>query len=432
MSVATLLSTIILLLMILFSLKDLTYGVCIFLMVRILVPEDVRFSVGNISLNTAIIVVLIFMILFQSIIKDGKLRYNKRFNRSVWVFCIYCAIALILSDYSEFGSQIGYLLQFIITDITPCILAASIIKNKAEVLLVIKAFMIACFITTSYGIISYFTQSNPYRLLWSTVTTSTNEDYWFGNFTTSTFVSINSFGYFIGLSFPFVAFLYNKKIYEKYSKILLVLLAVCALMGKKRTTIVVLLCYVLMWFISENLRKRLKYLVYSMPVVATALVLIFSIPNLKSIKNIIITSLLFWNDNIYNSVTMGNGGSDWALRLRQLSYPFIEIKSNLLFGHGFGWCNWYLSRGVIHPVLFGFETLSAQAICEFGLLAFVIYAIIFVGLYKFADAKSKNKYVLLFLITSIIQMFGTGAVYWYLEILMVLLMRITNKIMEKK
>ena len=427
MGIATLLSIIIFLLMIMFSLADLTYGVCIFLMVRILVPEDVRLPFVNISLNTGIIVVLFVMTIFQGFVKGERLKYNKNFIRGVAVFCIYCVISLLLAEYSDLNSQIEYFLQFLITDILPCILALSILKSERNVLLVIKIYLITCLITTSYGIFSYFLRSNPYRLFWATNLTGTNANYWYGNFTTSTFVSTNSFGYFIGLSFPLVAFLLNRGIFKKYSKIVLVLLAVCSLMSKKRTTIVVLLCYAVLWFISGNIKKRLKYLVYSMPVIVVAFGLIFTIPSFESIKNVIITSAFFWNDSVYNSITLGNGGSNWALRLRQLVYPFIEIKENLIFGHGFGWCSWYLSRGVIHPILFGFETLVAQAICEFGLVSFILYPLLFSGLYKFADVKSKNKYVLLFLIISIIQMLGTGAVYWYLELLLVLLMRLVNE-----
>ena len=340
---------------------------------------------------------------------------------------MYCVISLLLSEYSDLGSQMGYFIQFLITDIMPCIIATSVLKSEKDVLLVVKSFLITCLITTLYGVISYFLQSNPYRLLWAAASNETNQSYWYGNFTTSTFVSTNSFGYFIGLSFPFVAFLLSKGIYKKYSEAVLVLLAVCSLLGKKRTTIVVLLCYVLLWFISGNIKKRLKYLVYSIPVAVIAIAVIFTVPSFESTKNVIVTSVFFWNDSIYNSVTLGNGGSDWALRLRQLAYPFVEVKDNPIFGHGFGWCAWYLSRGIIHPVLFGFETLPAQAICEFGLMAFILYPLLFVGLYKFADAKTKNKYVLLFLITSIVQMFGTGAVYWYLELLLVLLIRLTNE-----
>lgn len=427
MGIATLLSMMIFLLMIAFSLINLTYGVCIFLMVRILVPEDVRLPFANISLNTGIIAALFIMTILQSIVRNGRLGYNKKITRGVVAFCVYCVISLLLSEYSDLESQMGYFIQFLITDIMPCIIAASVLKSEKDVLLVVKSFLITCLITTLYGVISYFLQSNPYRLLWAAASNETNQIYWYGNFTTSTFVSTNSFGYFIGLSFPFVAFLLSKGIYKKYSEAVLVLLAVCSLLGKKRTTIVVLLCYVLLWFISGNIKKRLKYLVYSIPVAVIAIAVIFTVPSFESTKNVIVTSVFFWNDSIYNSVTLGNGGSDWALRLRQLAYPFVEVKDNPIFGHGFGWCTWYLSRGIIHPVLFGFETLPAQAICEFGLMAFILYPLLFVGLYKFADAKTKNKYVLLFLITSIVQMFGTGAVYWYLELLLILLIRLTNE-----
>lgn len=427
MGIAAVLSITIFLLMIIFSLSNLTYGVCIFLMVRILVPEDVRLPFANISLNTGIIAVLFVATIFHSFVKNGRLRYNRKFTRGVLVFCVYCIASLLLSDYSNLGSQMGYFIQFLITDITPCVIAVSVLKSEKDVLIVIKTFLITCLITTSYGVISYFLQSNPYRLLWATTSTNSDQSYWFGNFTTSTFVSTNSFGYFIGLSFPFVAFILSKGIYKKYSKVALILLAVGSMLGKKRTTIVVLLCYVLLWFISGNIKKRLKYFVYSIPVIAIAMIMIFTVPSFESVKNMVITSVFFWNDSVYNSVTLGNGGSNWALRLRQLTYPFVEVKTNPIFGHGFGWCSWYLSRGVIHPVLFGFETLPAQAICEFGLVAFILYPILFIGLYKFANGKSRNKYVTLFFITSILQMLGTGAVYWYLELLLVLLMRLTNE-----
>lgn len=426
MEIAALLSMVTILLMIILSLVDITYGVCIFLMVRILVPEDVRIPFANISLNTAIIMILFIMTIFNSVVKGGRIRCNKKFIGGILAFCVYCTVTLTLAEYGEFSDQMGYFVQFLITDITPCILAMLLLKKKKDVLLVVKSFLIACIITASYGIISYFLQSNPYRVLWSSTSNTASDSYWYGKFTTSTFVSTNSLGYFIGLSFPFVAFLLNKKIYVKYSKIALVLLAICSLMGKKRTTIVVLLCYGAMWFISGNTKKRLKYLAYGIPALIVFLVIVFTVPSFESVKNVIVTSVFFWNDKLYKSVTLGNGGSNWALRLRQLTYPFVEVKNNPILGHGFGWCSWYLAKEGIHPVLFGFETLPAQAICEFGMISFVLYPLLFLGLYKFADAKSKDKYVSLFLATSIIQMIGTGAVYWYLELLIILFMRLTN------
>ena len=78
MGIATLLSMMIFLIMISFSLINLTYGVCIFLMVRILVPEDVRLPFANISLNTGIIAALFIMTILQSIVRNGRLGYNKK------------------------------------------------------------------------------------------------------------------------------------------------------------------------------------------------------------------------------------------------------------------------------------------------------------------------------------------------------------------
>lgn len=424
---ANVISVILIVLIVVMSLKNLTNGFCLFLMTRVLVPEDVRFPIGNLSLNTAIILVLFFMTLINGFCNNEKIKYNRKFMLAVASFFVYAVFSLILSEYSNFEYQIGYVLQFFITDIMPGILAICILKRKKDILTVVKVFLVTCIIVGIYGIFSYCIQSNPYRMLWSSVSSTLTEKYWYGNYTTSTFTSTNALGYFIGLSFPFVAFLLNKKIYKNYSQIALVLLAIGAVLGKKRTTIVVLCCYFLMWFISGNIKKRFKYLVFSIPIIIGFLVAIFTIPSLGSLKNMLITSIFFWDDSTYNAVTLGNGGSTMALRVRQLMYPFTEIKDNIIFGHGIGWCSWYLSRGVIHPMLFGFESLPSQAICEFGIFSFIIYPLIFVGLYKFGDKKTKDKYVLLFVITSIIQMVATGQVYWYLELVMIILMRLVNE-----
>ena len=427
MGIVALLEITVFLLMIFLSFENLSYGVCLFLIVRILVPENVRLPFVNISLNTGLIATLFVMTILKSCIKDERLKYNRSFVKCILGFCIYCLISLFLSNYSDFAIQMGYFVQFLITDIMPCVIAVSVLKSEKDILLVIKTFLITCIITTSYGVISYFLHSNPYLLLWGMEVPDINQIFWFGNFTTSTFVSTNSFGYFIGLSFPFVSFLLSKGIYKKYSAVVLILLAVCSLMGKKRTTIVVLLFYMFIWFLNGNIKRKLRYLFYVIPIVIIVIIIIFTVPSFESIRNVIVTSVFFWNDSMYNSVTLGNGGSDWALRLRQLTYPFVEIESNPIFGHGVGWCSGYLSRGVRHPLLFGFETLPAQAICEFGLASFVLYPVLFVWLYKFANVKKKDKYILLFMLTSIMQMFGTGANYWYLELLFVLLMRLVNE-----
>lgn len=433
MDVAEIISIILILLLVILSLKNLTYGFCEFLVVRILIPESVRFPFGDLSLNTGMIVTLLLLTLISSCINGRKLRCNKNFINGLLMLIISIITLLLLSDYGNLSYQIGYMIQFIITDIMPFVLAAFIIREKKDALIVINAFLTAiCFICV-YGIISYFLGRNPYLLFFSGNDWNVHE-YWYGNFTTATFVSTNAFGYFISLSVPFISFLVNRNVFSNKSKVALVLLLINAILCKKRTTIVVLLLFAVMWFISGNFKKRIKYVMYSIPLIVISLVFIFVNPSLSVLKNFIITSVFFWNDSIFNSVTTVSGGSSMSLRLAQMLYPYTEIKSNLLFGHGFGWCSWFLSKGSIHPVLFGFESLFSQAICEFGLMAFIIYPVVFRILYTFIQNRQKDKYILLFIISSTVLMIGTGAIYWYLELVMLLLMKVLcqNNIKDEK
>lgn len=416
---------IVLLLVLVITTKNLTYGFCSFVLIRILIPESVRLPFLGVSLNTMIILIL-FVVLLLKVIVKRQIICNKKLFFFLILIISYLYISLLFSNYSDLSAQAAGVFQFIITDILPFVLGAIIINDKRKLSILIKAFLLSCLISTSYGIISYLIQSNPYVSFWSTSDILRNEQ-WYGNYSTSTFVSTNSFGYFIGLSIPFMMFLRNKNIYSKLATISLVMLVINLVVAKKRTTIIIICFYFFMWFISENPKKRLKLATYSIPFLFVFIFCIFCLPQFESIKNVVLTSLFFWNDSYYNSVTNGIGGSTMGLRLRQFVYPFTEIKDNLLFGHGFGWCGWYLSTGKIHPILFGFESLISQAICEQGLLAILVYPFVFFKLYKFASFHKKDIDVTLFCLTFVVQMIGTGFTYMYLILIIILVMHLVNK-----
>lgn len=420
------LSLLLILFLIIASIKSRVYGFCLFLYIRILIPESVRFLNTSVSLNTVVIFVLFLMTVFLGSGVHGKFKYNKKLMLGILTYIAFTFIALLLSDYKDLSAQMGYLLQFIITDIMPIILCVMIVKSENDINIVCKNYLIICIIVGIYGIISYFLDYNPYLLFWSGTNEVNNIEQWYGNATASTFVSTNAFGYFIGLSVPFIVYIFYKGLYKNYSKTALFLLIICSFICKKRTIIVVLFFYATLLFLTSNFKSKRKYIMYGLPIIVLSLVTIFFVPSLESVKNVVISSLLFWDDSIYSSATMGNGGSNWLLRTRQFVYPFIEIKNNYIFGHGFGWCSVYLADGKIHPVLYGFETIVSQLICEYGLLSLVVFPLIFRKLYTFVNKNTNNKYVLLFLVASIVQMIGTGAIYWYLELTILMLMKVAS------
>ena len=248
--------------------KDNTYGLIIFLVTRILIPETVRLPGGIISLNTAVIMVLLSFTVLRIIKRNGRVKFNIGFIFAVCIFLIYSVIALIISDYGNISTQFNSLIKFFITDLLPPLLFVINIKKFSQVKKIIKAFVIISIICCSYGIISTLIGKNYYLLYVNQVFGADvyirNTNSWFGSETAGTFVSTNSFGYYISLSIPFLMYIRSKSISVKESNIAIGLLCVCAILCKKRTTFLVVLLYFLILFLSGDFKKRIKIVFLSL------------------------------------------------------------------------------------------------------------------------------------------------------------------------
>ena len=139
-----------------------------------------------------------------------------------------------------------------------------------------------------------------------------------------------------------------------------------------------------------------------------------NIEGAKSIRNMLESSLFFWDDNLRD--TNNVGGSSWELRMQQLLYPFVEVKDNLLFGHGYGWCQWYLLKYELHPILYGFETIFSTSVCEFGIMGYVLYPYLFYKSYKYSKPRKlltkQTNFQLLNIISELVLIIATGLNYF--------------------
>jgi hypothetical protein len=430
---ASLFSISIILFVVILSFCSTTTGLISFLIVRILVPEVARVN-NSISLNTGIIFALIFVFLIKTLLLKQKIYINKRFFALIAAFILYSVITLPLSNYGSLSGQYEMLFQFIVTDLFPPLLFISFISNEEQLRMIIKAYMVIAYVVCIYGIFCYIVGSNPYvsfiKDLYSSTTaingTSIASEAWYGKATSSTFIANNQFGYYLVFTISFLALLYHKCKDRLTSKdiskfvILFILLLICIVLSKKRTAVVAIVAFVIIWLVSGNIQKHLKLFLLLLIPIGGLLIVIFTVRAFSSIKNILLTSIFFWNDKYYSAVTNNNGGSNMVLRTRQVWYPFIEIKSNLLFGHGAEWCAWYTHEYTLHPILYGFETILASSICEFGILGYIIYFFIYFSLYKFSVSNTEDRrYEKIFFITVVIGAIGTGANYWYLFLILV-------------
>ena len=398
----------------------LLYLLSCFVAVRILVPESTRFLGSGISINTLVITVLFFSILLSGRLKISKV--DKKLVVIIAIYLLYCFITLFVASTGDFMAQLGNLIEFAITQCLPAIAALLIIKNKKQLELFNNTFVLATIVTCIYGIVTYLLKKNLYveALTGKVIEMST----WKGYATFATFTSTTTFGYFLALAIPYILYLLykNEKVKGKIIKLSLFLALICVILCKKRSAMVSIIgMAVLLAYMSPKTKKYFSRIIIVAVTVLLGIVLIKLIPGFEQLDNFITASVFFWNDKAVN-VTAGELGSTMELRIRQLVYPFVEINNNILFGHGFGWCGWYIKEHILHPILYGFESIFATSICELGILGLIVYPMFFFQLYKSYLLRTKSiDFGLLFLLTYIIDIVASGMNYFFLFLLLLVM-----------
>ena len=435
---------IILLVIGLVCLQKPRYALSYFVACRILVPENFRILNDAISFNTWNIFLCAVSILLygfkHNIIIDKS---EKKYTLSLLLYIAYSSVVLPLCDYGDLGAQYGNIFQFFITDILPALLMLIGINDERDLKCIIRSFMIASAISCTYGILTVVISYNPIGVLFGCNEMIINS--WKGASTSATFVSTNAFGYFLALAIPFVCYVAktDNNIKETdHLRVLIVLLLINLLLCKKRSAIIAILAFCVFLFIGYILRAKipkriLEHTLFLIISFALIVIIIFSIPAFSKIADYLKATFFFWNDNAVSGIAAtGELGSTMELRIRQVVYPFAEIHNNILFGHGFGWAGWYLGKYKLHPVLFGFESILASGICEFGVAAILVYAVLFKESYNYCKPCSSRKklinYALIFVLVYFVDIVATGFNYFFLFELMVVLMGKTEKLYRRR
>lgn len=400
------------------------YGIGSFLAVRILVPEVARMpGLEMLSYNSAIILIVLIIVIVKNFQVFYKCLLYDKYFKVLLLFIIISAILLPLSDYANLKFQYSYLLQYFFTDILPILLSVIVIKNQKDLSIVINIFLYASIICCVYAIITYVLQFNIYVNYFQAINgwrdVELGERLWYtsgrGVSTSGTFLHANGFGYFISMAIPICTYLLSVKKYNRFILVTtLVLLIINLFLCKKRSPIVSIGVFLIFWlYYNQILKNNIKLFFKIMFLLFLLFVIIFSVPAFDNIKTMIETSVFFWDDDLLAAKDVG--GSSWELRILQALYPFVEIKNNILFGKGFGWCAWYLNEYELHPVLFGFETILSTAVCQFGITGYFIYYVLFRQSYKYSKPYKVIgiNYQLLALIAMIVLVIATGLNYFF-------------------
>ena len=401
------LSAIIAILGLYYLLTNRSNILCLFVISRILIPETVRFFCSPLSINYIEITSL---------------------------FLIYFLLSLVMSNYLDLFAQYGSLFEFAFTQLLPGLLASLLLTNQKQIAEFNRTLLICTSIACIYGVITFLARRNPYveNLTGSIIEASS----WKGYSTSATFSTTTAYGYFLTIILPYIIWLIDPRSNKRKKNLeyfTLVLSIIGIFLCRKRSVFITIAFDLLvLLFILPNTKKYFYRTIGCVTVFLIFTVATSQIPGLQHLYNYIKASLLFFNDNAVQ-VSNGELGSTMALRARQLDYPFTEISNNPLLGHGFGWCSVYLSRFKLHPVLFGFESIFALGICEFGILFFALYPLMYFLILKYyINCKTdKNKLIILFILSYILNTIASGLNYFYLFVLLTVSIKKVLALVEK-
>ncbi len=427
----TIFFSLLILAVVLLSIKRPSYGFGFFVAIRILVPEIVRTpGIESLSLNSSLILIVFTISIFKNPDLIKKI-FTDKLSLVLLSFVSYALVTLPISDNSDLLGQFNILRQFAFTDILPIILAIVTINDKRDLQNIVLIYLISTIICCLYGIYTFLIGSNPYvtaiqiyyhyRDMYSVLDVGENS-VGRGYGTSGTFVHANGFGYFISMSIPLCLYLIHKGYYKKMTMWTFILLLINMFLCKKRSPLVAMGSFFVLWMFFNREKNKFQKNLKILGMAVLGIVIIEVVPIFESIKNMVNTSLFFWNDNLLAKTDVG--GSDMVLRVRQVFYPFVEVSNNIVFGHGFGWCEWYLEKYELHPILYGFETILSTAVCEFGIMGYLVYCLLFYKSYRYSRpfCDRKTNFQLLNIFALVILVIATGFNYFYFFGLVIVLM----------
>ena len=218
----------------------------------------------------------------------------------------------------------------------------------------------------------------------------------------STFTHPMTFGAFLGMA---VVYIYSYIGNNKNVVLLCVLVGLlsCIFFCGIRTPIAALFITIAVYLLQK---KNFKTFLYASMIGVIGYFIIIQFPALSE-------TILSMTDSDGSDV----GGSSIEMRLEQLDAAFSEVQDCMAFGKGYGYNSYYWSIHGTHPRLYSFESLVFVILCNYGLVGFLIWGIMFYKIFRISKQmreKSLGLFIML-LITYYISFTCITGEYGYMK-----------------
>lgn len=409
--------TLIIILHLFLSIKRPLYGFCSLLAIKILVPDNARNPFFDISLNTTCsLILLATWIVYILSNKNFKNGLRNSLFRYLLFFISFSILAIPLSSYMPISTQISPLFQFVILQLCPVIVFMSVVKNKDDLTIVLKVFLVSVLICVTYSLVCFVLKiPYPYNEMFTAQFGGRDENLslvveqvmgnvigrCMGTATSGTY----DYGMVISIVFTTIGCIYLKT-HNKFVLIIWILCGLDVLCTTRRSPIITAMIFSFVIFLSSKKSKsrKLSYVIAGSCIILLSL---YIFPQLSNFKNILESSLFFWNDSV--SARNDVAGSSVSYRLFQLSYTWQCIQDNLLFGNGWG-SPFY--KGV-HSVMNGWESIVFTTLMQFGIVGMLIWILLFYKFYRYSIAFGDKVLGAAFMLSALAFCILTDTIYHF-------------------
>lgn len=129
------------------------------------------------------------------------------------------------------------------------------------------------------------------------------------------------------------------------------------------------------------MQRRFKLLIYALIGGGLFFVVLQQIPGMEDFIK-----------SMFDSQSSKVSGSSLEMRIAQFNGALDEIKSNPLFGKGYGWTKYYHNLRGDHPVLLAFESIIYIILCEDGFVGMAFWIIMLMLYYSNVKKHFQRNY----------------------------------------
>lgn len=403
-------------LILLFFFLKFRIGLCVYIAYIFIVPYC-NLNIGGVSFSWNLInTALLLAYCIDCKRRCGKIRFV--YKPFIPFFLLYGLLLLEMPFQSgvPIDSAFNMWRLDIFNMILPIIMlsASQYDKNIGKDGLITMIFV--CVVVIVYAFLLIPLQGvNPYIMELARINNVDIMDAQFGEQSTRLMIKISSvfthpmtLGAFLGMAAVYV---FSQLYYSNNKRIVLLSVLVglfsCIFICGIRTPIASLFITVAVYLL---LKRNFKVFIYASLIGIVCYYIIIQIPALTGTIS-----------SIIDSDSSNVGGSSIDMRLSQLDAAFDEVRDCMIFGKGYGYNSYYWSMYGTHPRLYSFESLVLVILCNYGMVGFLIWGIMFYKVFKISkkmNLKSSNIYIAILIVYYISFTCITGE-YSYMKYLLI-------------